>query len=123
VGELDPQRAAELLDRGLAHRVAGLQGAVDEGIDGGDHEHVAALLDHVGKRLADGVDDALKVDVEDPVEGLWIDRDQRANRLGDTGVGNDDVEPPELGYRRLDRELDRSLVSNVGGDRECARAD
>ena len=53
--ELDPQRAAELLDRGLAHRVWHRADAVPEGVDRCHDDDVPAAPDDLRQRDLDGV--------------------------------------------------------------------
>ena len=56
--ELHPQRASELLDGGLAHRVGHGPDAVDERVDRGDDDDVAPRRDDLGQRGVDGAADA-----------------------------------------------------------------
>ena len=64
-GELDPQRAAQRLDPRLGDGVGGVAHAVDEGVDGGDDDHLAAALDDLRQRRPDRAPDAEQVDLED----------------------------------------------------------
>ena len=84
---------------------------------------MATPLDHVREALAHGVDDPVQVDVQDVIEYLVVEGADRAQRLGDTGVGDRYVEAAELRQGGLDSEANRVLVSDVTAYREGALAD
>ena len=63
--QLGPQRAAQRLDPGLGDRVGAVEDAVDEGVDGGDDDDVAAPLDDLRQRRPHRAPDAEQVDLED----------------------------------------------------------
>ncbi len=98
--ELHAQRAPELLDRGLAHRVGNLADAVDERVHRGDHDDVPATAHDLRQRRVDRPVDAHQVDVEHALEGLAGHRAERRHARGDARVGDDHVEPAEALHRR-----------------------
>ena len=53
--ELDPERAAELLDPGLRHRVRSLAGPVHEGVHRGGDDDVASTGSAISGRAASAV--------------------------------------------------------------------
>ena len=91
--------------------------AADQGADRGDRDDPAAVAlgDHlVGRRLG-AEEDALQVDVLDPVPQLLGHR-QELVEWADAGVIDEDVEAAEGGDRLGDHRLDLGLDRDIGRD-------
>ena len=83
-----------------------------------------AALDDLRQRRAHRAPDAEQVDLEDPLPFLGRDPARgRHRRLGDAGVGDDDVEAAEALDRLGDGRHDRPVVGDVGGDPDRPLAD
>ena len=114
--ELDAQRATELLDGGLTHRVGNQADAVGERVDRGDHDHVPSTADNLRQRRIDGPVDAHHVDVQHPLEALRGHRVEGRHTRCDASVGDDHVEPAEAIDGGGDRLLHRAAIGHVAGE-------
>jgi len=74
---------------------------------------VSATFDHVGERRPDGPPDAEEVDVDAPLEVVWVDPLDHPDG-SDAGVGHDDVDPPKAFDRAGHGLLQRVAVADVG---------
>jgi hypothetical protein len=123
LGQLDAQRAPERLDRRLAHRVRGDAEAVGEGVDRRHDDHVPTALDDLRERRLDGAPHALRVHLEDALEGLRHHRARRGAAGGDARVGHHHVEPAEALDRGGHRLLHGTAVGDVAGEADRVRPD
>ena len=66
--------------------------------------------------------DTEQVDLDDALEHVFVDREDRAGRRRDARVGDHDVEPAELLCCLVDRARDPSTIRHVSGQSERAIA-
>jgi hypothetical protein len=111
--QLSPQRAAELLDRGLGHRVGGGERAGHERVQRADQQDVAAPLDDVGQGGAHGVPAAEHVDGEHALEDGVVAGEHAGGGRLDAGVGDHHVEAAGAVAQLADGRLDRGAIRDV----------
>ena len=120
VGELAAQAVRERLDAGLARAVGAHQRRRGQRREGGDLQDVAAAVDDRRQERPDGADAAEQVDLEDLLVRRRVLQEQRAAEA-DAGVGDERVDPAEVGQHLLRRLLEAGRVGDVDLPRRRVR--
>src|ERR1700682_3261131 len=94
--QLDAKATAELLDGCLAHRVGNGTRPIEVGEYRTHQDDLAAAADHRFQRGSHRVDDSSDIDRHDTTHLVGGECAERTAPAEDTGVGNGDVDAPEL---------------------------